>query len=118
MTAAPIIPDEVGEHLDSSKSDAVNLLLELAKASYRDHDALSLERINLMEAATEAHRSRQWLDVVDYALVLEVFLDTHGYWQEDTQNLELALEAAKNVDVVIFLLMPTLCSSRQIIETN
>ncbi len=91
------ISDTVGERLDKSKADAVELLLELAKANYRDRSVLSSERVNLLEAVSEAYRTHQWLDVVDYALVLDAFLDTHGYWQEDIRNLELAQEAAKRL---------------------
>lgn len=97
MTGAMLIPEEIGERLDGSKADAVELLLELAKANYRDRSMLSSERVNLLEAVSDAYRIDKWLDVVDYALVLDTFLDTHGYWREDIRNLELALEAAKRL---------------------
>lgn len=92
-----IIPEAVGERLDNSNIEVVGLLLEFAKESYHDYDALSTERINLLGAVTLAYRSSRWLSVIDYALVLDEFLDTQGYWEDDKRNLELGLKASEGL---------------------
>jgi len=97
MTPAGLSP-AVGNVLDQAPSDAAEGLLAYAKANYRDFDALAAERLNLLGGLTWSYHDQRWLNVVDYALVLDVFLDTLGYWEEDKHNLELALEAAENLD--------------------
>ena len=61
--------------------DAIEILLEFSKEYYRDYGAISTERENLLEAAKGAYRTRQWLSAVDYALVLDAYLDTQGFWE-------------------------------------
>ena len=92
-----VVSKSVGELLDNGNSGASELLLTYAKENYHDFDALSGEQLNLLGGLTWSYHNRQWLDAVDYALVLDVFLDTRGYWEEDKYNLELALEAAENL---------------------
>jgi tetratricopeptide (TPR) repeat protein len=92
-----LIPELVGERLDDCKTDAIELLLRFSKENYRDYGVLASERINLLEAAATAFRTEQWISIVDYALVLDAFLDTQGYWEEDARNLKMALEAVKRL---------------------
>lgn len=96
MTPAGL-PSAVGNLLDQAPSDAAEGLLAYAKANYRDFDALSTERLNFLGGLIWSYYNQRWLTVVDYALVLDAFLDTRGYWEQDKHNLELALEAAENL---------------------
>jgi|GEM_PF-2429093 len=75
----------------------MELLLAFAKENFRVHDALSAERVNLLGAVTQAYESHRWLITIDYALVLDTFLDTLGYWEEDRHNIELALRASEKL---------------------
>ncbi|CAG0998654.1 hypothetical protein ANRL4_02964 [Anaerolineae bacterium] len=92
-----IVPQVVGDLLDGCNAAAVDLLLEYAQKNYHDLDALSAERANFLGAVTWADQNRRWLSLIDYALVLDDFLDTQGYWEEDKHNLELALRASENL---------------------
>lgn len=98
MTQTVVIPKSVGELLDDCNSRAAELLLTYAQDNYRNLDALSAERLNFLGGLTWSYQNQHWLTVVDYALVLDAFLDTQGYWEEDKQNLELALQASENLD--------------------
>jgi tetratricopeptide (TPR) repeat protein len=97
MTQTVVIPKSVGELLDDCNSRAAELLLTYAQGNYRNFDALSIDRLNLLGGLTWSYRSQRWLTVVDYALVLDAFLDTRGYWEQDKHNLELALEATESL---------------------
>jgi len=96
MTPAGLSPT-VGNVLDQAPSDAAEGLLAYAKANYGDFNALSTERINFLGGLTWSYQNQHWLTVVDYALVLDAFMDTRGYWEEDKHNLELALQASENL---------------------
>jgi len=92
MTEA-IIPTSVGELLDDCNLRATELLLNYAEDNHQNFDALWTERLNFLGSLTWTYQNQHWLTVIDYALVLDAFLDTRGYWEEDKHNLELALEA-------------------------
>jgi tetratricopeptide (TPR) repeat protein len=97
MWTPTIIPVAVGERLDSCNKEADEVLLKFAKENYHNYDALPVERVNLLGSVTSAFQNFQWLTVIDYALVLDAFLDTQGYWEEDKRNLELAIKASESL---------------------
>jgi tetratricopeptide (TPR) repeat protein len=92
-----LIPESIGELLDSSRYASAELLLSYAKQKYQQFDSLSVEHVNLLGGLVSACKEQHWLAVVDYALVLDAFLDTQGYWEEDKRNLELALDAVQEL---------------------
>lgn len=94
---ATIISESVGELMESCNADATRLLLSFAKENYRNSHSLSAEHVKFRGSVRWSFVNHQWVTVMDFALVLDAYLDTEGYWQEDKHNLELGLEVVEHL---------------------
>jgi tetratricopeptide (TPR) repeat protein len=83
----------IGSLLDEAHADVAKRLLTFAKAHYHDFGSLSVEQANLLGALGWTLHQQDWARFVEYALVLDAYLDTQGDWEQDRLILGLALQA-------------------------
>jgi tetratricopeptide (TPR) repeat protein len=86
----------------SHRRGAAGLFLEYSEQFeghyvWENYDALESEHGNLIAAVDWAYTAREWDLVKRFAMVIEPYLETRGYWKDADLLLERAIEANKEL---------------------